>query len=386
MDESPFNLDELAAQALAGGGPRSAGGIRRFMPEQHRLFFAQLPYIFMASIDAVGWPLATLLTGKPGFVRSPDPSSLYIATLPEVGDPAAEALVPDRSVGILGIDLATRRRNRVNGRIVSRDEHAIGVAVDQSFGNCPQYIQLRTLTADLQAEAAAISPVAAASFTQLDEAAQDTIVGADTFFVASRSRTGDGAAFGADISHRGGRPGFVRIDGDVLTIPDFRGNRYFNTLGNLIAEPRASLLFVEFETGNLLQLQGVAEVDWNGSTEGLPGAERLWRFHVTQGWRRSASARLRWSFREYAPTTLRTGIWPINLNEGMLQSLKCDDGEELPRLISLPMNIEALPERCSAALPDSEPPAAGHQRHKEDNQEEVRAKAIAAADQSNDAD
>ena len=65
-----------------------------------------------------------------------------------------------------------------------------------------------------------------------------------------------GAAYGADISHRGGRPGFVRVDGDVLTIPDFRGNRYFNTLGNLIAEPRASLLFVDFETGDLLQLQG----------------------------------------------------------------------------------------------------------------------------------
>ena len=41
-----------------------------------------------------------------------------------------------------------------------------------------------------------------------------------------------------DISHRGGRPGFVRVDGDVLTIPDFRGNRYFNTLSNLLLEQR----------------------------------------------------------------------------------------------------------------------------------------------------
>src|SRR5271168_3176518 len=119
MDESPFNPDERVAQALAGGGPRGAGGIRHFMPEQQRLFFAQLPYIFVAAIDTAGWPLATLLTGKPGFVQSPDPATLCIAALPDVADPAAEGLVAGREVGILGIDFSTRRRNRVNGRILS---------------------------------------------------------------------------------------------------------------------------------------------------------------------------------------------------------------------------------------------------------------------------
>jgi uncharacterized protein len=312
MDEWPFNPDELAAQALAGGGPRGAGGIRHSMPEQHRLFFAQLPYIFVAGIDTAGWPLATLLTGRPGFVQSPHPSALSIAALPEVGDPAATALVPDRDVAILGIDFSTRRRNRVNGRILSRNAHGIDVAVDQSFGNCPQYIQLRNLAGDPRAETAAAASAAVESFGPLDEAAQASIAGADTFFVASRSRPGDGAAFGADISHRGGRSGFIRVDGNVLTIPDFRGNRYFNTLGNLIAEPRASLLFVEFETGDLLQLQGVAQVEWNGSTEQFIGAERLWRFHVARGWRRSASLQLRWSFTDYSPATLRTGTWPTN--------------------------------------------------------------------------
>ena len=310
MDEWPFNPDELAAQALAGGGPRGGSGIRHFMPEQHRLFFTQLPYIFVAAIDAAGWPLATLLTGRPGFVQSPDPSTLHIAALPGEGDPAAEALVAGRHVGVLGIDLSTRRRNRVNGRILRRNAHALGVAVDQSFGNCPQYIQLRTLASDPGTAVAATASAAVESLRQPDEAAQATIAGADTFFVASRSRPDDGAAYGADISHRGGRPGFVRIDGNVLTIPDFRGNRYFNTLGNLIAEPRASLLFVDFETGDLLQVQGLAQVDWSGSTEEFPGAERLWRFHIVQGWRRRGSLPLRWSFGEFSPTTLRTGLWP----------------------------------------------------------------------------
>jgi len=306
MGAPAFNPDELAAQVLAGGGPRSGGGIRDFMPEQHRHFFAQLPYLFVGAVDAAGWPLATLLTGHPGFVQSPDPVTLHIAALPDADDPAAEALAPDRDIGILGIDFSTRRRNRANGRILSREAGGIRVAVNQSFGNCPQYIQQRTV-ASSQVESAGVS-TAVESFDHLDEAAQSAIKGADTFFVASRSRAGSGAAYGADISHRGGRPGFIRIDGDVLTIPDFRGNRYFNTLGNLIVEPRASLLFVDFETGDLLQLQGMAQVDWNAAAA-FAGAERLWRFHTAHGWRRKAVSPVRWSFVEYAGTTLHTGPW-----------------------------------------------------------------------------
>jgi uncharacterized protein len=308
MNGAPFNPDELAAQVLAGGGPRGSG-IRDFMPEQHRQFFAQLPYLFLGSINAAGWPLATLLTGHPGFVQSPDPVTLHIAALPDVGDPAAEALAPDRDIGILGIDFSTRRRNRANGRIQSLETGGITVAVNQSFGNCPQYIQKRVVASSRVEPPEGVStPVD--SLDHLDEAAQAAIERADTFFVASRSRAGRGAAYGADISHRGGLPGFVRVDGDVLTIPDFRGNRYFNTLGNLAAEPRASLLFVDFETGDLLQLQGSAEVDWKAAAaEQIAGAERLWRFRVARGWRRKAGSPLRWSFVEYARTTVQTGLW-----------------------------------------------------------------------------
>jgi predicted pyridoxine 5'-phosphate oxidase superfamily flavin-nucleotide-binding protein len=303
MDGPPFNPDELAAQVLAGGGPHGSG-IREFMPEQHRHFFAQLPYLFVGAVDAAGWPLATLLTGHPGFVQSPDPVTLQIAALADAGDPAAEALVPDRDIGILGIDFSTRRRNRANGRILSREAGGIRVAVNQSFGNCPQYIQKRTI-ASSRVESTEIISNPVESFDHLDAAAQAAIERADTFFVASRSRAGNGAAYGADISHRGGRPGFVRVDGGLLSIPDFRGNRYFNTLGNLIAESRASLLFVDFETGDLLQLQGTAQVDWNGVVaQQFAGAERLWRFHVARGWRRKTTSPLRWSFVEYAPTTI----------------------------------------------------------------------------------
>ena len=309
MEGSRFNPDELAAQAIAGGGPRGGGAIRDFMPEQHRDFFARLPYLFVGAVDSAGWPLATLFTGPPGFVQAPDPHTLHIAALPEAGDPAEPGLTPGQDIGILGIDFSTRRRNRANGRIVSRDSGGIRVAVNQSFGNCPQYIQLRTVALP-PAHTVEASSKTVETFDLLDAAATAVIERADTFLVASRSRAGMGASYGADISHRGGRPGFVRVDGNVLTIPDFRGNRYFNTLGNLMVEPRASLLFVDFETGDLLQLQGTAQVKWDGDVaEQIAGAERLWRFNVVRGWRRKAASPLRWSFVEYSRTTIATGLW-----------------------------------------------------------------------------
>jgi hypothetical protein len=308
VDAAAFNRDELAAQALAGGGPRG-NGIHDFMPEEHRLFLAQLPCLFVGATDVDGAPLATLLTGRPGFAQALDATRLHIGALPDVRDPAHLALSPGRDVGLLGIDFSTRRRNRVNGRITGRDAGGFSVAVSQSFGNCPQYIQRRAAAAPAVQEDAAAQNIE--SLSHLDGGARAAIAAADSFFVASRSRAGNGTAFGADISHRGGRPGFVRVDGDVLSIPDFRGNRYFNTLGNLIGEPRASLLFVDFESGDLLQLQGTACVDWgDAAVQGFAGAERLWRFKVLRGWRRRAATPLRWSFVDYSRTTLATGQWP----------------------------------------------------------------------------
>ena len=149
VDEGAFNPDELTAQALAGGGPRG-NGIHDFMTEQHRLFFAQLPYVFVGVVDGNDWPVATLLTGESGFVQSPDSVTLHIAALPDADDPAAEAFAPNRDIGILGIDFSTRRRNRANGHILDSEpigangSGGIRVAVSQSFGNCPQYIQQRT--------------------------------------------------------------------------------------------------------------------------------------------------------------------------------------------------------------------------------------------------
>ena len=277
----PWHIGELRAQRLAGGDYASGGaGIRSFMPDQHRLCFAGLPFLVAGTVDDAGAPVATLLVGDRGFVASPDPRSLAIAAVSPA--PTGQWLRAGAPIGLLGIELATRRRNRANGAIAFAGEPGLLVTVAQSFGNCPQYIHPRDLVVDPDPQGAF------ESFEGLDEAARAQVAAADTFFVATASGPGVEGG-GVDVSHRGGPRGFVRVDVDTLTIPDYRGNRYFNTLGNLTLEPRAALLFVDFASGRMLQLQGTAEVLWDAHD--LPGAERTWRFRVERGWRGPAGIR-----------------------------------------------------------------------------------------------
>jgi uncharacterized protein len=309
---SPWHEGERAAQARAGVRDRMelTGGrsIRPFMTEQHRAFFAQLPFVLVGSVDSAGLPSASLLSGPPGFATSPDPRRLDIAAMPVAGDPLRAALRHDAPLGVLGIELPTRRRNRVNGRIISRDERGFSLAVDQSFGNCAQYIQRRDYIGWREdTPAQKVEPLAA-----LDPEARQLILSTDTFFIASAAwAEGPAASRGVDVSHRGGQPGFLAIepDGSVL-VPDFRGNRYFNTLGNLMVNPRAGLLFLDFERGYLLQLSGATEILWEGpEVRAFRGAERMWRFRPSSGrWLRGGLP-LRLALREISPHALRTGTW-----------------------------------------------------------------------------
>ncbi len=305
MNQSRFHPGEQAAQSLAGVAP-SSPAIRDWMPDQHRAFFGLLPFLPIAAADQHGAPLATILTGEPGFIISPDPHTLQISAAPHPQDPATPFLVAGARVGLLGIDLTTRRRNRANGHLCSIDPGRLTIAVTQSFGNCPQYIQRRSW------RQAAAAPGPVERLAGLDLAAQAVIGAADTFFVASSSGGAAGAMGGMDISHRGGRPGFVAIAGDTLTIPDFHGNRYFNTLGNFFLDRRAALLFVDWTDGTLLHLQGEVEICWDQDGH-FAGAERLWRVSVTAGWRRPRVLPFRWSLQDFAPQIQQTGTW----NDGL---------------------------------------------------------------------
>ncbi|WP_394832123.1 pyridoxamine 5'-phosphate oxidase family protein [Pendulispora rubella] len=313
MSASPFHAGERAIQERAGVREKieAIGGkvIRDYMPDQHREFFVQLPFMLLSARDASMHPRASLLVGRPGFVHSPDPRTLRIDALPGAFSPVT--LSVGDPIGLLGIQLETRRRNRMNGTITAIDGRGFTVHVDQSFGNCPQYIQSRAhgfVREPSEPSASTTRPEGA----RLSAEASAMVERADTFFIAS------GAADvreGLDVSHRGGKPGFVRREEHeghtVLTWPEFRGNFYFNTLGNIAQNARTGLLFVDFDTGNCLSLAGEAEILWDTpELAAFAGAQRFVRFRVTSGLFLPDALPLRWSAPEQARELPATGSWP----------------------------------------------------------------------------
>ncbi|HEV2571143.1 MAG TPA: pyridoxamine 5'-phosphate oxidase family protein [Beijerinckiaceae bacterium] len=307
---SPFHWGETALQQRMGIAERMAalGGkvVRPFMPEQHRAFFAQLPFVLVGAVDAMGDAWAGLVAGQPGFITSPTSTSLAIRAERNDDDPVAAGMEDGASIGLLGIELHTRRRNRMNGWLRRHDGHGFSVDVEHSFGNCPKYIQLRDYE---------IAPTDGGSaplwMSELNDRARQMIARADTFFVATYVDRDDGRRQ-VDVSHRGGKPGFVRLSGHRLIIPDFLGNHYFNTLGNILANGRAGLLFIDFATGDLLQLTGDAKVDLDVNAEAtFHGSEHIWSFVPRRAVYRERAAGLRWSSRldGQSPFNATTGAW-----------------------------------------------------------------------------
>jgi uncharacterized protein len=308
--ESPFHTGELAIQTRLGvqGQIESQGRrvIRDYLLDQHRQFFAQLSYLLVGTVDTAGCPWASIVVGQPGFLTAPDGYTLQVMAQPLFGDPLGNILSGGIDIGLLGIELHTRRRNRLNGVVKSVSTDRFEVAVRQSFGNCPKYIQTRMF------EFCAPKPIEAKPIAAFGAAEQALIAAADTCFIATAYQAESaGAARGIDVSHRGGKPGFVRIDDDrTLTIPDFAGNLYFNTFGNLALNPFAGLLFIDFAQGDLLYLTGRAEVIWEGpEISAYLGAERLLRFHLDRGHRVAGSLPLRWSEPIFSPHLDRMGRW-----------------------------------------------------------------------------
>lgn len=310
---NPFHAGETAVQARLGVQERMLDVgrrvIRPYLPDQHREFYAQLPFVLVGSVDALGRPWASVLVGEPGFMCSPDPTHVDIRARPVPGDPLWQSLTPGAPLGFLGIELHTRRRNRMNGRVESVTDGLLRVAVEQTVGNCPRYIQGRDT--EWVREATDNAPRKTLALDRLDDASLSLVSAADTLFVATHAPADGEHTGSADVSHRGGRSGFVRVEDDrTLLVPDFTGNFLFMTLGNLQLDPRAGVIFIDFATGDLLTLTGRAEVVWDGpELQAFDGAERAWRFHIEAGWRLSAALPLRWRFRDWSPNALITGSW-----------------------------------------------------------------------------
>ena len=311
--ESPFHSGELAIQARLGIQERidkqGRRLIREYLTQQHQQFFAQLPYLIVGTVDSSGNPWASILVGKPGFLSTLSDRTLKVAAVPLFGDPLASILENGIDIGFLGIELHTRRRNRLNGTVTNIYADGFEVIVGQSFGNCPQYIQARMFELD---EFSLLTPKPLKEIAVFSELEQAIVASSDTFFITTAyQEPSAGVAKGVDVSHRGGKPGFVRIDSEkTLTIPDFSGNCHFNTLGNLELNPKAGLLFVDFEGGDLLYITGTAEMIWSGTEiSQYASAERLLCFHLDKGYLVENSLPLRWSNPEFSPRLKNTGSW-----------------------------------------------------------------------------
>lgn len=309
--DMPYHAGEIDVQTRLGVHERSTimgrRMIRDHLIDQHRDFYADLTFLIVGTADDRGRLWASALSGAPGFLSTPDERTLSVAAAPVSGDPLAETLTAGADIGVLGMLPEVRRRNRMSGRIGEIRPYGFDIKVLQSFGNCPQYIQARTV------EPARFQPVPPETeiSDRFDSAAAAQIAAADALFIASAYRDGDGAEQGADASHRGGRPGFVKVlDDRRFVFADFRGNNAYNTIGNIVRNPKAGFLFIDFETGGMLTMTGEARIIWDGpEVEAFEGALRLIEFQVDEVRRIKSGFAHRSVFMEYAPQLARTGAW-----------------------------------------------------------------------------
>jgi uncharacterized protein len=257
------------AEQLAG---RHADLIRPYMPGGLARFLQSQSWLVIGGEDGNHRVWASVLTGPPGFAFAADAVTLRIAAAPDASDPLHDLGTAEdgEPIGVLTIDLARRLRARINGR-VSREAGALVVSVEQAYANCSKYIQRRVMIPSSD-DARHCSAAVSAASERLPDEHVELIALADTCFIATMA-----PGHGADVSHRGGHPGFLRSvdDNRALRFPDFVGNGMFNTLGNLELDNRAGLAIPDFRTGDMLQISGDATVDYEPPPDArTPGTPR----------------------------------------------------------------------------------------------------------------
>ena len=271
--------------------------IRDHMPDQHREFFAMLSSVHIGALDSSGHPWAVMRVGEAGFMASPDDKTLKISSSPLSGEPADLDFSIGAKVSVVGIEFETQRRNRLNATIAAVEGDTLSLHVDQSYGNCPKYIQIRTKTS-----AGATQPAPSKTATALSHVDKAQITRADTLLIASRAaQLGDDPRAGVDINHRGGMPGFISIlDDKTIQFPDYKGNNFYNTFGNIVTDNRVGIQFVDFETGTLLNLKGTAALVEGINNGELPLMGRGLRISIDTIAHAEGGLSYRYKFEQYS--------------------------------------------------------------------------------------
>lgn len=287
----PYHRGSRAVQDLVGvreGADHLGRSIGDGIRPVAAAFLELQPMLVIGGADQAGAVWASLLTGRPGFVRATGPRQLSVAGGLRLADPLARALTQEGTpVGAIALDPRTRRRLRLNGR-ARPTPRGLAIETDRVFANCPKYIQKRQLPTG--ADAMPGHPSAPRHGVKLTGGQRAFVAGADTFFLATVH------AEGADVSHRGGNPGFVRVDSPrELSWRDYPGNSMFLSLGNLSTDPRAGLLFLDWTTGTTLQLTGTARTEYGDD------GSRTVRFTLTEAVETLCASPWSWTAPEYSP-------------------------------------------------------------------------------------
>ena len=280
------------------------------IPPGFAAFMHQQRLVAIAVPDDEGAVWCTVLTGDQGFVDATDDRTIVIHALPPEGDPVRKAFdsrATSRDLGMVVMSPDTSRRVKVNG-VARRDRSRLLLRTEQVLGNCPKYLQVRTVTGTGPGHGQTVR-----TGTELSVEQQRAIALADTFFIGSFS-----PGHGADANHRGGRPGFVSVtDSRSLAWPDYVGNSFYMTLGNMALNPRCGLAFMDWTTGTTVQLTGTGRIDWSRErAETLPGALRTIEFHIERIVQIDNASPLSWTLHSYSRFSPPVPPKPSGLPEG----------------------------------------------------------------------
>jgi predicted pyridoxine 5'-phosphate oxidase superfamily flavin-nucleotide-binding protein len=298
----PFHEGEIQIQREAG---EEKIGTMNGAIISKRIMSGALPFLRQQAFVVIGsrsndqslW--CSVVFGFPGFLSSDDGYSLTIDRTGlgiQVNDPLWENIDLDAAVGLLVIDLRSRRRLRVNGTISRLTPEEIVLSVAEAYPNCPKYITRRDLRVS---QARHVLPLAASTGVQLGEDQMALFNRADMLFLATAHPTA-----GLDASHRGGPAGFVEVAGPhTLRIPDYPGNGMFNSLGNLAVDPRIGLAVIDLERRRSLQVTGTAAIEFGvqDPTNRSGGTNRFIKVNIDRWIELPLLVGLKAEFLDYSP-------------------------------------------------------------------------------------
>jgi ferredoxin-NADP reductase/predicted pyridoxine 5'-phosphate oxidase superfamily flavin-nucleotide-binding protein len=300
----PYHQGEQQMHKLLNLPPRDNPTSSMLTP--HAVFaLQQAPLLAVGTLDSQGYPWTSIWGGSANFSEPLGGGIIGTRTIVDgVNDPVVEALVgkaekgdmirgEEKMVSSLAIDLMSRKRMKLFGRMVAGTisevdvEYAAGTApiagapekqdqiqlitkIEQSLGNCPKYLNQYTI------QPALVSSKLVSRGSLLSTEAKAVVTNADMFFLSSSSGED------MDTNYRGGPPGFVRILSDTeIVYPEYSGNRLYQSLGNLLVNPKIGITFPAYETGDVLYITGTVDILMEKeATTLLPGSKLAVKIRV----------------------------------------------------------------------------------------------------------